>query len=123
MYRRRCGLLALALIACVVASAVAQPDVTTVAGTIQEVDTTTGRFMLRAADGTLTELHTSAAFLTTLQPGDAVEVLMAGPNALIIRTPSEPSPPVLEEPQPQSSPDTRDEPHPRPPSDAQRHGD
>ena len=123
MGRRRCYLLTLAVVVCAVAAAVAQPDVTTLVGTIQAIDLPGGRFTLRVADGTLTELHASATFLTTLQPGDAVEVLMTGPNALIIRPHAEAPPPVLEEPQPPPSPDPREDMRAPPSPDARRHGE
>jgi hypothetical protein len=80
-----------------VTSAMAQPDVIMVSGTIQAVDATAGRFTLRSPEGTLTELPAPAALLRRLQTGEVVEVMIAGPNAMIIRTQAETSPPAVQE--------------------------
>jgi hypothetical protein len=94
-------LLTLALVVGVVASVGAQsdvtpdvtPDVTRVSGTIQEVDLSAGRFTLQSTTGTLTELHAPPTLLSTLQTGDVVEVMMAGPNAMILRRQASGPPP------------------------------
>jgi hypothetical protein len=109
MYRTLRLLLTLTLAALPVASAVAQPRVTTVSGTVQEVNTTTGRLMLRSAAGTLTELQAPAILLTNLQTGEAVEVMMTGPNAMIIRKQSS-VPPAQDDTLPQPQPDERRQP-------------
>ncbi|MGE3537948.1 MAG: hypothetical protein AB7N91_11015 [Candidatus Tectimicrobiota bacterium] len=63
----------------------AQPQVTTMAGTIHTVDEPAGRFTLRSSAGELTVVSVSPEVLSRLQTGTAVEVLQAGPNAIIIR--------------------------------------
>jgi hypothetical protein len=60
-------------------------DVTRIAGTILGVDPAAGRFTLQSVEGTLTELHVPPTLLSRLQAGDVVEVMMAGPNAMILR--------------------------------------
>jgi len=119
MGRTRCYILALVVVACAVTSVMAQPDVTTVSGTIQEVDATTGRFTLRAPEGTLTAFHAPTGFLATLQPGDAVEVMTAGSNAMINRKQDETAPSVGEDTPPRPQPDAIEE---TPPPDERRPG-
>ena len=97
--------LTLILVALAVASVGAQSNVTTMSGTIQAVDTTAGHFTLRSAEGTLTELPASKEVLAILQPGDAVEILMAGPNAMIIRKLSSAPPSALHSALPRPAPD------------------
>jgi hypothetical protein len=104
MYRTLRLTFALALVAVAVASVVAQSNVTTMSGTIEAVNAPAGHFTLRSAEGTLTALPAPEEVLASLQPGDAVEVLMAGPNAMIIRKLSSAPPSALYSALPRSPP-------------------
>lgn len=109
------------LVVGVVASVGAQsdvtPDVTRVSGTIQEVDVPAGRFTLESTAGRLLELHAPPALLRALQTGDVVEVMMAGPNAMILRRQASGSSPEADETVP--TPEEGATPLP-PPSDESR---
>jgi len=119
MFYTRRAILALVVVACTVAVAMAQPNVTTMSGKIQEVDATTSRFTLRAPEGTLTAFQAPPGFLATLQPGDAVEVMMAGSNAMIIRKQDEAAPSAGVDMRPRPPPDGMEE---TPTSDERRPG-
>jgi hypothetical protein len=97
--------LALVLIALAVVSVGAQFNVTTVSGTIEAVNPRAGHFTLRSDEGPLSALPAPAEVLASLQPGDAVEVLMAGPNAMIIRKLSSVPPSALHSALPRPAPD------------------
>lgn len=77
--------LAVTLVMWCLASAVAVAAVTTVLGTVQDVDIAAGRLTLRSTEGILLALPVHAELLASLRTGDAVEVKRAGPNAIIIR--------------------------------------
>src|SRR5215831_13746484 len=84
MFRTCRSILAVALAALFIASAVALAADATVSGTIENVDPQQGRMILRAGEGKAMELRAPTELLTGLQNGDAVEVKISGQRATLI---------------------------------------
>src|SRR5262245_3738935 len=85
MYRTLRSLVAVALAALFVASAVALAAEETVSGTVQNVDPKQGRMILRADESRTMELRAPGELLIGLQDGDAVEVKISGQQATFIQ--------------------------------------
>ncbi|MGE3538379.1 MAG: hypothetical protein AB7N91_13235 [Candidatus Tectimicrobiota bacterium] len=96
--------LGVALTGVLLAMTAGQAANTTVSGTVHEVDMRKGQLTLRSAEGNLLELQAPVELMTHLQPGDRVEVRVAGKEITTLQKQQGMPPQTINGPLPQRKP-------------------